>query len=77
MIESDGIREDKCLQNDVKQIETEIQRLESDIAELKGSLARWDNDSVNKPGAKKYNGMAKRIFLQAEKLAELIKEKAF
>jgi hypothetical protein len=63
--------------NDVQQIGSEIGQLEADITELKGSLSGWDNDSASQFGAKKYNGIAKRIVLQAEKLAELIKEKAF
>jgi hypothetical protein len=62
---------------DLQQIEHEIKQLEADIGELKASLSLWDHDSANKYGAKKYNGVAKRVVLQAEKLAGLIKEKAF
>jgi prefoldin subunit 5 len=63
--------------DEVKLIEKEIEHLEADILTLKNSLTDWDHDSQNIHGAKKYNGEAKRIVLQAQKLAELIKEKAF
>ncbi len=63
--------------NEIKLIEKEIEALESDVRALKDSLVNWDHASQNIQGAKKYNGGAKRIVLQAQKLAELIKEKAF
>jgi hypothetical protein len=63
--------------SEIQLIEKEIALLEADILTLKNSLGAWDHDSQNIDGAKKYNGGAKRIVLQAQKLAELIKEKAF
>lgn len=61
----------------VKQIEEEITRLEADITELKASLSRWDTDSVNPDGSRRYRGKVRRIVLQAQKVEELIKANTF
>ena len=42
------------------------------MEELRTSLSRWNVDSQNASGSKKYRGIAKRIVLQAQKLEQLI-----
>jgi hypothetical protein len=62
---------------DKKPIEQAIQQLESCIAELRQSLDEWDRHSVNITGGRMYKEKAKRIVMQAQAVASLIKENVF
>ncbi len=61
----------------MKDIEEAIRHLEAGISDLRESLKRWDMDSMNSTGAKRYKEKARRIVLQAQEIESLIKENVF
>jgi hypothetical protein len=61
----------------MKEIEEAIRHLEAGIVEFRESPERWDQDSVNSTGAKKYKEKVRRIVLQAEEIESLVRENVF
>ncbi|MCI0348020.1 MAG: hypothetical protein L0Z53_01220 [Acidobacteriales bacterium] len=61
----------------MKEIEEAIRHLEAGISDLRESLRRWDVDSMNSAGAKRYKEKARRVVLQAQQIESLVKENVF